>query len=271
MENSSKPAKKLAGLPVWAWVIILPIWVYGVFLLVQMVLGFITGLLLDIGVPLLAVNQVVLVSLLSLVAYGLTIVLVVWLPYRWWRVRTTRKELGVPDYPVWMDIFLSIPAYVVYMITSGVVMLIAVNLIPGINTAQAQELPFSQTMLVQSWQYILAFLVMVVLAPLAEELLYRGYLYGKLRHISSAVVTILVTSVAFGAAHLWTGGDGPLQWAVAIDTMVLSVMLCVLREYTGAIWAGTLVHMIKNGVAFYLLFINPDIIDQIRSAVIPLL
>ena len=258
-------------LPIWAWILILPLWVYGVFLLVQMILGFVLSVLIEIGVPLLAINQVVLVSLLSLLSYAIAVALAIWVPYKIWRTRTTRKELGVPDFPTWMDIVLSVPAYVVYMITSGIVMLIAVNMIPGINTTQAQELPFTQTMLTQGWQYVLAFLVMVVLAPLAEELLYRGYLYGKLRQISSAIVTVLVTSVAFGAAHLWTGGDGPLQWAVAIDTMILSVMLCVLREYTGAIWAGTLVHMIKNGLAFYLLFINPDIIDQIRSAILPLL
>jgi membrane protease YdiL (CAAX protease family) len=62
-----------------------------------------------------------------------------------------------------------------------------------------------------------------------------------------------------------------LQWAVALDTMVLSLMLCTLREYTGAIWAGVLVHAIKNGLAFYLLFINPNVIDQLQAGMLLLL
>ena len=120
-------------------------------------------------------------------------------------------------------------------------------------------------MLGASWQYVLAFMTMVVLAPLAEEMLFRGYLYGKLRKAAPIWVSILVASLAFGLAHLWVGGTA-LQWAVTIDTFVLSLMLCALREYTGAIWAGVLLHAIKNGLAFYLLFVNPNVVNQIQAA-----
>ena len=273
LENSSKNenrTKKLA-IPTWAWLIILPVWTYGVFVLVQFILAWIAEGLIAVGVPLASMNQVTFVTIISVLAYGLAVFFVVWLPYKLWGKRTTRKELGVPDLPVWMDIFLSVPAYIVYMIVSSIVMMIAVRTMPGLDVTQAQELPFSQTMLATQWQITLAFVVMVVLAPFAEELLFRGYLYGKLRRFAPAIGAILVTSLAFGAAHLWTGGSGPLQWAVALDTMVLSLMLCTLREYTGAIWAGVLVHAIKNGLAFYLLFINPNVIDQLQAGMLLLL
>ena len=273
LENSSKNenrTKKLA-IPTWAWLIILPVWTYGVFVLVQFILAWIAEGLIAVGVPLASMNQVTFVTIISVLAYGLAVFFVVWLPYNLWGKRTTRKELGVPDLPAWMDIFLSVPAYIVYMIVSSIVMMIAVRTIPGLDVTQAQELPFSQTMLATQWQITLAFVVMVVLAPFAEELLFRGYLYGKLRRFAPAIGAILVTSLAFGAAHLWTGGSGPLQWAVALDTMVLSLMLCTLREYTGAIWAGVLVHAIKNGLAFYLLFINPNVIDQLQAGMLLLL
>ena len=273
LENSSKNenrTKKLA-IPTWAWLIILPVWTYGVFVLVQFILAWIAEGLIAVGVPLASMNQVTFVTIISVLAYGLAVFFVVWLPYKLWGKRTTRKELGVPDLPTWMDIFLSVPAYIVYMIVSSIVMMIAVRTIPGLDVTQAQELPFSQTMLATQWQITLAFVVMVVLAPFAEELLFRGYLYGKLRRFAPAIGAILVTSLAFGAAHLWTGGSGPLQWAVALDTMVLSLMLCTLREYTGAIWAGVLVHAIKNGLAFYLLFINPNVIDQLQAGMLLLL
>ena len=35
----------------------------------------------------------------------------------------------------------------------------------------------------------------------------------------------------------------------------LSIVLCGLREITGTIHAGILLHMLKNGIAFYLLFV----------------
>jgi membrane protease YdiL (CAAX protease family) len=50
-----------------------------------------------------------------------------------------------------------------------------------------------------------------------------------------------------------------LQWNVAADTFALSLVLCTLRQITGNIWAGVLLHMIKNGIAYYFLFINPDL------------
>jgi membrane protease YdiL (CAAX protease family) len=101
--------------------------------------------------------------------------------------------------------------------------------------------------------------------------LFRGYLYGKLRKITPIWVAIVMTSLTFGVAHLWTGGDGPLQWAVMIDTFVLSLVMCVMREHTGAIWITILMHMAKNGLAFYLLFVNPQIVEQIKAAILPLL
>lgn len=275
LEKSSKTVGGLPStrrqLPNWAWWLILPVWVYGVFIFVQVALSYLTAWLSAIGLPLSGMNQIVFVTLISGLSYAVSTLIVVFVPLKLWGKRTTLKDLGVPDLPTWMDIVLSAPAYVVYIVASAIVMLTITGLFPELSLQQSQSLPISSSMLVHQWEYVLAFTVLVVFAPIAEELLYRGYLYGKLRKISGAVVSIVVTSLAFGAAHLWTGGDGPLQWAVAIDTMVVSVMMSVLREYTGAIWAGVLVHMIKNGIAFYLLFINSDIIDQLMAAVLPLL
>ena len=45
------------------------------------------------------------------------------------------------------------------------------------------------------------------------------------------------------------------QWNVGVNVFALSVVLCALREITGTIYAGILTHMIKNGVAFYLLYL----------------
>lgn len=255
----------------WAWVLLLPMWVYGAFLLVQLIIVAAGKLLVILGVQLADMNQVVLTSLLSFIAYTLTTLVVVGIPLKLFKRRTTRKELGVPDWLSWMDIALAPPAYVVYAISSGVFMLLMTKVFTGIDVTQAQEIPFGQTILTQGWQYMLAFLVIVVLAPLAEELLFRGYMYGKARQAAPMWLAILATSLAFGLAHLWTGPGNPLQWAVMLDTFVLAVMLSLLREYTGAIWAGVMVHMVKNGIAFYLLFVNTDIINKIQAAVLPLL
>jgi membrane protease YdiL (CAAX protease family) len=96
---------------------------------------------------------------------------------------------------------------------------------------------------------MVAFAALVILAPIAEELIFRGYLYGKLRTRLSAIPAIILVSVLFGFMHG--------QWNVGIVVGVMSIFLCIARELTGTIYAGVLMHMIRNGLAFYLLYINP--------------
>jgi len=88
-----------------------------------------------------------------------------------------------------------------------------------------------------------------VIAPFAEEVLFRGYLYGKIKHYAPVWLAIILSSVLFGVAHG--------AWNVGVDTFALGIILCLLREITGSLWASIFVHMAKNGLAYYLLFINP--------------
>jgi membrane protease YdiL (CAAX protease family) len=124
------------------------------------------------------------------------------------------------------------------------------SLFTVIQINQAQDVGFSH--LSKNYQYILAFITLVVIAPIAEETLFRGYLFGKLKKFVPVWVAIVATSLLFGAIHG--------QWDLAIDTFSLSVILCLLRQFTGNIWAPILLHMTKNGIAYYFLFINPLIL-----------
>lgn len=255
----------------WWYLLVLPLWVYGAFLLANLFLGFIAGAFTSFGADLSAVNPVLLATTGAAIAYILSMLLVVAVPWWLWRRRTTAKELGVTSLPSWWDILITPLAYVVYLILTAVLLMVATKFLP-VNLEQPQALPFTQSMLGAQWQYVLAFLTLVVMAPIAEELLFRGYLYGKLRTFAPVWISVLVASIAFGLAHVWTGGtDAPLQWAVAIDTFALSLVMCLAREYTGAIWVPMLMHMAKNGLAFYLLFINPTFIDQLKQAAVLLI
>ena len=102
---------------------------------------------------------------------------------------------------------------------------------------------------------MVAFIILVVVAPVAEELIFRGWLYGKLRPMLSAkmsdaasmTISIFLVSLLFGIVHM--------QWNVGVNVFAMSIVLCGLREITGTIYAGILMHMVKNGVAFWLLYI----------------
>lgn len=101
----------------------------------------------------------------------------------------------------------------------------------------------------------LTFVSLVVLPPLAEEILMRGLLYGSLKKVMRALWAAVLTSAIFASAHLPEGSGGGPLWVAAIDTFTLSLVLCYLREKTGSLWSGITLHGVKNGIAFVALFI----------------
>jgi membrane protease YdiL (CAAX protease family) len=124
--------------------------------------------------------------------------------------------------------------------------------LPQINLNQAQEIGFNHT---QGPALVLAFVSLVVLPPVTEEILVRGFLYGGLKSKLPKIWAALVTSLLFGAAHLEFGSGAPLLWSAAIDTFILSMVLVYLREKTGSLWASIGLHMTKNAIAFGALFL----------------
>lgn len=163
-----------------------------------------------------------------------------------------REGMGLKGLPTWTDIGLAPVGFVVStLLAAGLVALF--GLFQWFDAEQAQNVGFST--FIFGWDRVVAFVVLVVVAPIAEELIFRGWLYGKLRamlsekvsDIASMVVSIFLVSLIFGAVHM--------QWNVGVNVFAMSVVLCGLREITGTIYAGILAHMIKNGVAFFLLYV----------------
>ncbi|HRK41339.1 MAG TPA: type II CAAX endopeptidase family protein [Candidatus Saccharibacteria bacterium] len=186
-------------------------------------------------------------QLLSAALIYVLVVIAVVLPVLIVRKRDyVTKLLGMAKKPGWNILWLPFVIWLAYM---GVTIVAAMGaqFLPWVDGDQAQEVGFDGISL--PVEYILAFIALVVIPPIAEELLFRGYLFGRLRERFGFWVTAIVTSLTFGFVHL--------QWNVGIDTFVLSIFLCYLRETTGSIWASMVLHAIKNGIAYFLLFIAP--------------
>ena len=160
------------------------------------------------------------------------------------QVVNTREALGLKGFLSWIDIGLSPVAYLVATLL-GVGLSYLFTIFPWFNLEEAQGKFFAFP--VGAGEKIAAFLMLVVIAPIVEEVIFRGWLYGKLRARMGMVASILVTSVLFGVVHG--------QWSTGVNVFALSVVLCGLREITGTIYAGILTHIIKNAVAFYLLYV----------------
>lgn len=178
--------------------------------------------------------------------YGLVlgvVVLPIWLmrgsPY-------VARILGIAKKPPLSIVWLPLLLWFIYM-TVTVVMAAIMSYLQWIDVSQEQNIGFDN--LGQLHEYLLAFVALVILPPIAEELLFRGYLFGRLRERFGFWVTTLTVSGMFGLVHM--------QWNVGIDVAILSIFLCYLREKTGSVWASMVLHSLKNAFAYFLLFIAP--------------
>jgi len=127
------------------------------------------------------------------------------------------------------------------------------KLIPGLNVEQEQQIGFENV--AGTPELALVFASLVILPPLVEEILVRGFLYSGLRAQLPKIHAALITSLLFAVAHLQFGSGAPLLWVAAIDTFILSMVLVYLRELTGSLWASIGLHALKNGIAFLALFV----------------
>ena len=244
------------------WLIVaLPAWVATGFIGAQLLVAMLIMGLRSAGVQFSAVNTSILETIAAATVYVLTLAIVILVP--WWvrRRKTTKDDLGLTRLPSWMDIGMAPAGFVVYLLASGLVVYLLTTYVPGFDGTEVQEVGFDN--LTNRFEYLLAFFTLVVVAPVAEEAIFRGYLYGKLRKLAPVWVGMLITSLLFAILHT-SWNDGALKGInVAVDVFVLSMVMCSLREVTGSIWAGILLHMMKNGLAFYFLFINPQLLHTI--------
>lgn len=209
-----------------------------------------------------ALQQPLWTLIYYIITYIITLALIIFVPPRLVKLYQQRKAstkqaqalekdltstpatMGVQHSPTFVDIGLAPISYIVYLCIANAITSF-MSLFTWFDVDQAQDVGFSYY--ITDLDRIFAMIAIVFIAPIAEELIMRGWLYGKLRSKWNIPVAIILTSLLFAILHG--------QWNVAVTTFALSAVLCALREITGTIWSGMLLHMLSNGIAFYLLYI----------------
>ena len=90
------------------------------------------------------------------------------------------------------------------------------------------------------------FLVGAVLAPLVEEIFFRGFLFQGFRAKYGWVAGMLLSSTIFGIAHL--------DPASLIPTFILGNLLAYLYHRSNSIWPGVILHVLINTVGLALVY-----------------
>jgi membrane protease YdiL (CAAX protease family) len=85
---------------------------------------------------------------------------------------------------------------------------------------------------------IVIFLIVVLLAPLCEEILYRGLLWGGVEKLAGPRVAFAVSTLLFALAHF--------EFTRTPLLLVVAIPIAAARYYTGRLTSSIIAHQINN-------------------------
>ncbi len=81
----------------------------------------------------------------------------------------------------------------------------------------------------------------IVIAPLVEEIFFRGFMYQALRRSMPLWPAVILTGIAFGVAHV--------DPAVMIPIAIVGIILLGIYRWTGNLWSSIITHAGYNTIA----------------------
>lgn len=126
-----------------------------------------------------------------------------------------------------------------FALITVVISLVAV-LVPGFDANQPQTSDYDGATTAQARS--LAFLALVILPPVLEETVFRGFLFSAVAKKWGTVGGAIVSSLLFALAHG--------QANVGVYTFILGLILCFLYRRLGSIVPGIALHMLNNYLAY---------------------
>ena len=89
----------------------------------------------------------------------------------------------------------------------------------------------------------LQILMIAVVAPISEEICFRGMLFGGIRRRLPLPFAALAAGAVFGLLHYSTG------WSAVPMLIVFGAILALVYEKTDSLWPAIIMHALNNGVA----------------------
>jgi membrane protease YdiL (CAAX protease family) len=85
-------------------------------------------------------------------------------------------------------------------------------------------------------------ILLIVVAPLAEEIFFRGFIYQAFRNSFGVWPGAILSGLVFGAIHF--------EFFKLVQLAILGVILALLFERTQSLWPPIMLHAINNTLAF---------------------
>ena len=155
----------------------------------------------------------------------------------WWRAKKNNLNIWDPKILSWKGLGIVLLGYVVMFSCDSLAQYLME--MRGIDTTANQDAIVQLLAGVPFW---LALLLTAVLPALAEEVIFRGYLYKKLFG-KQVLAGLLLTSLVFGLMH------GPTDWLSYFMYSFGGLILGYSYYKSGYLIYPVVIHLLNNGLA----------------------
>ncbi|MFN2389542.1 MAG: lysostaphin resistance A-like protein [Actinomycetota bacterium] len=138
-----------------------------------------------------------------------------------------------------------IPLGIAVLIANLILVWLLARFLTDVGTAQQDAFAPGGTMTTR--HYLILLVTVAGVAPVAEELLFRGMLYGYLRSRFRVLAAAGISSLVFAAAHLLPTLIPPLFF--------VGVVLALVVERTCSLYPAMLLHSVNNGLALTAIYL----------------
>lgn len=143
----------------------------------------------------------------------------------------------------------------------GILMPLYISAVVSFLICAGLHIPFEPQQLIQLFRRLetpaqfAGFVVLaVVVAPVSEELFFRGLLHGWFKSFMPTRLSIAITSLLFGAVHFHAPAFLPLT--------ILGLSLALLYETTCSLWPSIALHAIFNLATLLTMTLFPQLVGQ---------
>lgn len=147
----------------------------------------------------------------------------------------------------------SLSNFLEYGVLGGILLIIMIVILGAVIKQFQPDLPpqYYEEMLRSAGKlpvFLVVFIAGAILAPLSEEIFYRGMVYPVFRYHLGPFWGAVAAGLVFGLAHwdLWR----------ALPLSIGGAILCYIYEKTGSIWVSTVAHGVWNGAMSLVVYLS---------------
>ena len=153
-----------------------------------------------------------------------------------WYMKTDKKQLFYLNKPDFGKVPGAILFYIGSYVLATVIGAVLTNMFP--ESAQNVNISFDE---IFSHPFVIVVLVVALMPAVGEELLFRGLIYGSMKHKYSVVWAIVISSVVFGVFH------GSI--VRILPTGILGACFAYVLYKTNSIYVTSCMHFFNNLIA----------------------